>query len=164
MKSFVCFAALALVATCANAGEPFVKTVHKGKSWSVIQVGTGSGSSQCALRSASIFFEPGKPKYGSVFLEVSYPSNRITLSGDNIIMYFKIARETTLRVGQGPRTAITPETPVPGKAIIDSMLANKGSAVKVEIDFGAGDPSIHTFPLKGFAEGYSALAACAKRS
>jgi hypothetical protein len=161
MKRSVCFAALAIVAACANAGQPFVKTVYKGKSWSVIQVGAGSGSSQCALRSASVFFEPGKPKYGLVFLEVSYPSNRITFSGDNIIMYFKIARETTLRVGQGPRTVITPETPMPGRAIIDSMLANKDGIVNVEIDFGAGDPSLHKFPLKGFAEGYSALSSCA---
>jgi hypothetical protein len=164
MKSSICFVALAIVSACTNAGEPFVKTVYNGKNWSVIQVSAGSGPSQCALRSAPNFFEPGKPKYGSVFLEVSYPSNRITLSGDNIVMYFKIAHQTTLQVGQEPDITITPETPIPGKAIIDRMLANKGSAIKVNIDFGAGDPSIHTFSLKGFAEAYSALPACAKRS
>jgi hypothetical protein len=159
-----CFVTRVIGSACTYAGEPFVKTVYNGKKWSVIQVIAGSGPSHCALRSAPNFFEPGKPKYGSVFLEVSYPSNRITLAGDNIVMCFKIAHQTTLHVGQGPGITITPETPIPGRAIIDRMLANKGSAIKVNIDFGASDPFIHTFLLKGFAEAYSALPACAKRS
>lgn len=50
---------------------------------------------------------------------------------------------------------------MPGEAIIDSMLAAKGKAVSVEIDFGTGDPSIHTFPLTGFADAYAALQGCA---
>jgi hypothetical protein len=163
MKSFIFLAAVAALMGNAQGGEPFAKTSYKGKSWSVIQVGLGDGHSQCALRSASIFFEPTMPKYGSVFLEVSYPSNRITLSGDNLVMYFKIAEQTTLRVGQGPSITIKPETPMPGKAIVDSMLASKGGAVRVEVDFGTGDPSIHKFPLTGFSDAYRALAACAGR-
>ncbi len=161
MKNFICIAALAVVMANVEGSEPFVKTVHKGKSWSVIQVGTGDGSTHCALRSAPNYLEPGMPKYGSVFLEVSYPSNRITLSGENLVMYFKISKRTTLRVGQGVPVVINPEVPIPGKAIIDSMLSAKGKVVRVEIDFGTGDPSMHTFPLTGFAEAYTALLRCA---
>jgi hypothetical protein len=161
MRNFICIAALAVVMASSHGGEPFVKTVYKGKSWSVIQVGAGDGATQCALRSAPNYLEPGMPKYGSVFLEVSYPSNRITLSGENLVMYFKISKGTTLRVGQGAPVVINPEVPMPGKAIIDSMLAAKGKAVRVDIDFGTGDPSIHTFPLPGFADAYTALLGCA---
>lgn len=162
MKNFICIAALAVVMANAQGGEPFVKTVYKGKSWSVIQVGTGDGVTQCALRSAPNYLEPGTPKYGSVFLEVSYPSNHITLSGENLVMYFKISKRTTLRVGQGVAVVINPEVPMPGKAIIDSMLSAKGKVVRVEIDFGTGDPSMHTFPLTGFVESYGALLTCSK--
>lgn len=163
MKKLIFIAALAVVMANSQGGEPFVKTVHKGKSWSVIQVGASDGATQCALRSAPNYLEPGVPKYGSVFLDVSYPSNRITLSGENLVMYFKISKRMTLRVGQGAAIVINPEVPMPGKAIIDSMLVAKGKAVHVEIDFGTGDPSIHTFPLLGFADAYTALARCAAR-
>jgi hypothetical protein len=162
MKDFIRFLTLVVVMANSHGGEPFLKTVYKGKSWSVIQVGAGDGTTQCALRSAPNYLEPGVPKYGSVFLEVSYPSNRITLSGENLVMYFKISKQTTLRVGQGTPVVINPEVPMPGKAIIDSMLTAKVKAVRVEIDFGTGDPSIHTFPLTGFAEAYTALSGCYK--
>jgi hypothetical protein len=33
---------------------------------------------------------------------------------------------------------------------------------RVEINFGTGDPSIHTFPLTGFAEASTALSGCYK--
>lgn len=163
MKKFICIATLAVIMANAQGGEPFVKTAHKGKGWAVIQVGTGNGVTQCALRSAPNYLEPGTPKYGSVFLEVSYPSNHITLSGENLVMYFKISKRTTLRVGQGAAVVINPEVPMPGKAIVDSMQAAKAKAVRVEIDFGTGDPSIHTFPLLGFSEAYIALQGCAAR-
>jgi len=51
---------------------------------------------------------------------------------------------------------------MPGKSIIDSMM--KGKAVKIEMAFGSGDPSIHTFSLLGFAEAYKMLPACAGTS
>lgn len=161
MKKLVCIAALAVVMTKSYGGEPFVRTVLKGKSWSVIQVGAGDGTAQCALRSAPNYLERGMPKYGSVFLEVGHPSNRIMLTGENLVMYFKISKRATLRVGRGAAVVISPEVPMPGEAIIDSMLAAKGKAVSVEIDFGTGDPSIHTFPLTGFADAYAALQGCA---
>ncbi|MFM9433467.1 hypothetical protein ACFDR9_000508 [Janthinobacterium sp. CG_23.3] len=163
MKTLICVAAQCAAMLNVHAGEAYGKTVYKGKNWSVIQVSAGNGISQCALRSAPNYLEPGVPKYGSVFLEVSYPSKRITLSGEDLVMYFKISKRTTLRVGQGASANIIPEVPTLGEAIIDSMQASKNKAVQVEIDFGTGDPSIHIFPLAGFADAYRAVSACAGR-
>jgi hypothetical protein len=154
---------LVLFVSYAEAGEPYVKTVFKNKNWSVIQVGVTGEFRQCALRSAPNYLEPGVPKYGSVYLEVSYPSNNLTLSGENIPMYFKISKKSTLQIGSGASVGITPETPMPGKAIVDSMLAGKGKVAKVEIDFGGGDPSVHKFPMAGFAEAYKMLPECVGR-
>jgi len=53
---------------------------------------------------------------------------------------------------------IDPETPMPGKSIIVSM--QKGETVKIQLDFGSGDPSIHTFSLSGFTKAYKMLPAC----
>jgi hypothetical protein len=154
---------LVLLVSHAEAGEPYAKTVFKNKNWSVLEVGITGEFKQCALRSTPNYLEPSVPKYGAVYLEVGYPSNNVTLSGENILLYFKIAKKSTLQVGSDASVSITPEIPMPGKAIVDSMLAGQGKAAKVEIDFGGGDPSIHRFPVAGFAEAYKMLQNCARR-
>lgn len=151
------------VLTClvAHAGEPYVKTYFKSKDWTVIQVGVVGEFKQCALRSSPHYLDKGKnPRYGTTYLEISYPSNNVTFSGENIGAYFRIAKQAKLQVDGGTSEGITPENPMQGKRIIDAML--KGKFVEIVIDFGSGDPSTHTFPLSGFEETYKKLPACAK--
>ncbi len=150
-----------LASLIAYAGEPFVKTYHKSKYWTVMQVGITGEFRQCALRSSPHYLDRGKnPRYGITYLEISYPSNNVTFSGENIGAYFKISKTSRLQVDSGSSVGITPETPIPGKGIVDAML--KGKAVGIEVDFGSGDPSTHTFSLSGFREAYNMLPACAK--
>lgn len=114
---------------------------------------------QCALRSSPHYLDNSKnPNYGTTYLEISYPSNNVTFSGKNIGSYFKITKQAKLQVDDEKGIAINPEIPMPGKSMIDSML--KGKAVKIEMDFGSGDPSIHTFSLLGFTDAYKMLPAC----
>jgi hypothetical protein len=149
-----------LSSSVAYAGDPYVKTFYKGKNWTVLEVGITGKFKQCALRSSPDYLDNGKnPKYGTTYLEISYPSNNVTFSGENIGAYFRIAKQAMLQVDDGKSVAINPETPITGTSIIDSMV--KGKAVKIEIDFGGGDPSIHTFSLLGFTQAYKMLQACA---
>ena len=148
-----------LSSSIAYAGDPYVKTFYKGKNWTVLEVGITGEFKQCALRSSPHYLDNGKnPKYGTTYLEISYPSKNVTFSGENIGAYFRITKQARLQVDAGKSVAINPETPMPGKSIIDSIL--KGKAVKIEMDFGSGDPSIHTFSLLGFADAYKMLPAC----
>jgi len=143
----------------ACAGEPYVKTFNKGQNWTVLEVGMAGEFKQCSLMSAPSYLDNGKnPKYGTTFLEVSYPSNNITFSGDNIGAYFKISKQATLQVDDGPSTSIIPEKPMPGKNIIDSM--KKGRTAKITVDFGSSPPGIHTFSLLGFSASYNMLQDC----
>jgi len=149
--------------TCfsVHSAEPFVKTYYNNKNWAVMQVGMTGQFKQCALRSSMHFLDKAKnPKYGATFLEVSYPSNNITFSGENIGAYFKISKGTKLQIDNGAGVGIRPETPLPGKDIVDIML--KGKVVGIEIDFSNGESSTHKFSLSGFAEAYKVLPACAK--
>jgi hypothetical protein len=149
-----------LSSSVAYAGEPYVKTFNKGKNWTVLEVGITGEFKQCAMRSSPNYLDNGKnPKYGTTYLEISYPSNNVTFTGENIGAYFKITKQARLQVDDGKSIAITPETPMPNKNIIDSML--KGKAVKIVMDFGSGDPSIHTFSLSGFSAAYKMLPTCA---
>jgi len=45
-------------------------------------------------------------------LEISYPSNNITFSGENIGAYFKISKHAKLQIDDGADISITPETPL----------------------------------------------------
>ncbi len=147
----------------AYAGEPYVKTFYKNKNWTVMQVGITGEFKQCALRSSPHYLDKARDsQYGTTYLGISYPSNNVTFSGENIGAYFRISKRAKLQVDDGTSVGITPETPMPGKSIVDNMLNSKGKAVRIEIDFGSGDPSIHTFPVSGFAEAYKRLPACAK--
>jgi len=148
-----------LSSSVTYAGDPYVKTFYKGKNWTVQEVGITGEFKQCALRSSPDYFDSKYPKYGSVHLNISYPSNNVTFSGENIGAYFKIAKQATLQVDEGKSVAITPETPIKGKSIIDSMV--KGKVVKIEIDFGSGGYELHTFSLLGFTRAYKELQACA---
>lgn len=149
-----------LSSSIAYAGDPYVKTFNKGKNWTVLEVGITGEFKQCAIRSSPHYLDNGNnPKYGTTYLEISYPSNNVTFSGENIGAYFRITKQARLQVDDGKSIAITPETPMSNKSIIDSML--KGKAVKIELDFGSGDPSIHTFSLSGFSAAYKLLPACA---
>ncbi|MBS0423213.1 MAG: hypothetical protein JSR71_02010 [Proteobacteria bacterium] len=144
------------------AGEPYVKTFYKNKNWTVLQVGITGELKQCALRSSSHYLDNGKnSQYGFTYLEISYPSKNVTFSGENIGAYFRISKRVTLQVGDEKGVGITPETPVTNK-IVENMLNSKGKAVKIEIDFGSGDPSIHSFSLTGFTEAYKRLSVCAR--
>lgn len=146
----------------AYAGDPYIKTFHKGKNWTVLQVGITGELKQCALRSSPHFLDKGKnPQYGTTHLEISYPSNNVTFSGENIGAYFRITKRVTLQVGEGKSFVITPETPMTEKSIVDNILSSKGSSIKINIDFGSGDPGVHTFSALGFAEAYKMLPACA---
>ncbi len=159
----IMLAFMLLSSATAYAGEPYVKTFYKGKNWTVLQVGITGELKQCALRSSPHYLDNGKnPQYGTTFLEISYPSKNVTFSGENIGAYFRISKHVTLQVGDGKGVGITPETPMTNKNIVENMLNSKGKAVKVEIDFGSGDPSIHTFSLTGFTEAYKRLSVCAK--
>ncbi|MDY0223032.1 MAG: hypothetical protein RBR67_18025 [Desulfobacterium sp.] len=158
MKNIIILFVL-LSSSVAYAGEPYVKTFNKGKNWTVLEVGMAGEFKQCSLRSAPSYLDNGRnPKYGTTFLEVSYPSNNITFSGDNIGAYFKISKQSTLQVDDGPSTFMVPEKPMPGKTIIDSM--KKGRTAKITVDFGSGPPGIHTFSLLGFSAAYNMLQDC----
>ncbi len=147
----------------AYAGEPYVKTFYKNKNWTVMQVGITGEFKQCALKSSPHYFDKARdPKYGTTYLDISYPSNNVTFSGENILMYFIISKRTTLQVDDKTSVGITPEVPMPGKSIVDNMLNSKAKVVKIEVAFGSGDPDTHTFPVSGFAEAYKKLPACAK--
>lgn len=159
MKKIVIIFVLLSVSFVAYAGEPYVKTYHKGKNWAVVEVGLSGEFKQCALKSAPFYLDNGKnPKYGTTFLEISYPSNNVTFSGENIGAYFKIYKKATLQVDDGPSISIIPGKPMPGKSIIDNM--KKGMTAKITIDFGGGPPSIHTFSLLGFSASYNMLQDC----
>jgi len=159
----IMLALVLLSSAIAYAGDPYVKTFYKGKNWTVLQVGITGELKQCALRSSPHYLDNGKnPQYGTTYLEISYPSNNVTFSGENIGAYFRISKRVTLQMGDGKSVGITPETPMTDKSIVDNMLNSKGKAVKIEIDFGSGAPSIHIFSILGFAEAYKRLPACAK--
>ncbi|MBI4938703.1 MAG: hypothetical protein HY846_10925 [Nitrosomonadales bacterium] len=151
-----------LSSAVAYAGDPYVKTFHKGKNWTVLQVGITGELKQCALRSSPHYLDNGKnPQYGTTHLEISYPSNNVIFSGENIGAYFRIAQRVTLQVGEGESFVITPETPMTDKSVVDNILSSKGSSIKINIDFGSGDPGVHTFSALGFAEAYKMLPVCA---
>jgi hypothetical protein len=152
-----------LLNTVAYAEEPYVKTFYKNKNWTVMQVGISGEFKQCVLRSSSHYLDKARnPKYGITYLEISYPSNNITFCGENIGAYFRISKRVKLQIDDRKSIDITPETPIPGKSIVDDMLNSKGKYVKIKIDFGSGEPSIHTFSLSGFEEAYKKLPACVK--
>lgn len=148
-----------LSSSIAYAGEPYVKTFSEGKNWTVLEVGIEGEFKQCSLRSSPHYLDNGKnPKYGTTFLEISYPNNNVTFSGENIGAYFKISKQATLQIDNGATISIIPETPMSSKGIIDKMM--KGRTAKVTIDFGSGSPGIHTFSLSGFSSAYKMLSAC----
>jgi hypothetical protein len=159
MKKIILVFVLLSSSVATYAGEPYVKAFNKGKNWTVLEVGIAGESKQCALRSSPFYLDNGKdPKYGITFLEISYPSNNVTFSGENIGVYFKISKQAILKVDNGASISIIPETPIPGKSIIDNMI--KGRTAKITIDFGSGPPDIHTFSLSGFSAAYNMLPAC----
>jgi hypothetical protein len=144
----------------AYAGDPYVETFYKGKNWTVLETGITGEVKLCWLRSSPFYLDSGKnPKYGTTYLEISCPSNNVTFSGENIGAYFKICKRAMLQVDDGESIAINPETPMPGKSIVDKMM--KGVTAKITIDFGGGSLDIHTFSLLGFTKAYNMLQACA---
>jgi hypothetical protein len=184
MKKIV-LALILLSSVVAYAGDPYVKTFYRNKNWTVLQVGITGEFKQCAIRSAPHYLDTGKnPKYGTTYLDISYPSNNVTFDGENIGAYFKIAKRATLQVDDGTSITITPEVPVchrhmvggayvtgkdvidgvclPGKSIVDKMLYSKAKVVKISIDFGDGGTSIHSFSLNGFKDAYQKLKSCAR--
>jgi hypothetical protein len=62
-------------------------------------------------------------------------------------------------VDDGESIAIIPETPMPGKSIVDTMM--KGMTARITIDFGDGSLDIYTFSLLGFTKAYNMLETCA---
>lgn len=163
MTKKIIFILVLLSSSVAYAGDPYVKTFYKGKNWSVLEVGISGEFKQCALRSSPFYLDNGKnPKYGTTYLEISYPSNNVTFSGENIGVYFKISKRVMLQVDDGESIAIIPETPLPGKSIVDNMM--KGMTSKITIDFGGGPLDIHMFSLLGFTKAYNMLQACAGTS
>lgn len=64
-------------------------------------------------------------------------------------------------MGDGKSFVVTPETPMTDKSIVDNILSSKWNSIKINIDFGSGDPGVHTFSALGFAEAYKMLPACA---
>ena len=161
MKKIILLFVLLSVSMPAYAGEPYVKTFNAGKNWTVLEVGIAGEFKQCSLRSAPFYLDSGKnPKYGTTFLEISYPSNNVTFSGENIRAYFKISRHATLQVDDGPSISIIPEKPMPGKSIIDNM--KKGRTAKITLDFGGGPPGIQAFSLSGFSAAYNMLPTCSR--
>ena len=152
-----------LSSSVAYAGDPYVKTFYKGKNWTVLEVGITGECKLCTLRSSPFYLDNGKnPKYGTTYLEISYPSNNVTFSGENIGAYFRISKQAMLQVDDGESIAINPETPMPGKSIVENMM--KGMTAKITIDFGGGPLDIHTFSLLGFTKAYNMLQACAGTS
>ena len=161
MKKIILLFVLLSVSMPAYAGEPYVKTFNAGKNWTVLEVGIAGEFKQCSLRSAPFYLDSGKnPKYGTTFLEISYPSNNVTFSGEDIGAYFKISRHATLQVDDGPSISIIPEKPMPGKSIIDNM--KKGRTAKITLDFGGGPPGIQAFSLSGFSAAYNMLPTCSR--
>ena len=158
MKNIILVLAL-LLSTVANAGEPYLKTFSKGKNWTVLETDMAGEFKQCILRSSPFYLNNAKnPKYGTTFLEISYPSNNITFSGENIGTYFKISKQAILQIDNGASIFIIPEKPIPGSSIINKM--KKGIKAKITIDFGAPPPDIHIFSLLGFSAAYNMLPAC----
>lgn len=160
MKFLLAVGAAALISSSACAGEAFSETYYKNKNWSVLKVGLAGGRPQCAIRSKMDYLDDSYRKAGAVYLEVSYPKNKITLSGDGILMYFKISKGSKIQVGSGKAESIIPEAPMDGSSIVDGMLISKAKDVRVEISFGDDNPSIHKFPISGFPEAYKKLQAC----
>ena len=157
----------------AYTGDPYVKTFYKETTWTVFETGVTGGVKLCWLRSSPFYLDSGKnPQYGTTYLEISCPSNNVTFSGENILLYFTIVKRTTLQIDDGASISITPETPICrppvgddcllGKSIVDKMM--KGMTAKVTLDFGDGEVDIHTFSLLGFTKAYNMLQACAGRS
>lgn len=163
MRKLILMMVLAVISSSAvGAGEPFVKSFHKSKNWTVIQAGIAGEFKTCELKSSLYYLDSGKnPQYGTTYLTVSYPSNNVTFSSENIGAYFRISKRVTLQVGKGKIVNITPEKPNTDKSIVEDMLVSKGADVKIKIDFGSGDPGVHTFSALGFAEAYKMLPACA---
>jgi len=152
-----------LLSSVAYADDPYPKTFYKGKNWTVLGTGITGAVKVCWLRSSPFYLDSGKnPKYGTTYLEIIYPSNNVTFSGENIGAYFKISKRAMLQVDDGESIAINPETPMPGKSIVDNMM--KGMTAKITIDFGGGPLDIHTFSLLGFTKAYNMLQACAGAS
>ena len=155
----------------AYAGDPYVKTFYKGKNWTVLETGITGEFKLCWLRSSPFYFDPdGKdPKYGITYLEISCPSNNVTFSGENILLYFTIVKRTTLQIDDGASISITPEIPICrppvgdecllGKSIINKM--KKGRTAKITIDFGNDLLDIQTFSLLGFTKAYNMMQSCA---
>jgi hypothetical protein len=148
-----------LSSSVAYAGDPYVKTFYKGKNWTVEDYGITGEFKQCALKSSPFYADPEYPKFGYVYLLISYPSNNFTFCSENFGAYFTIAKKTRLQVDDGKSIVITPETPMPGKSIIDDMM--KGVTAKVTVDFEVGAPDVFTFSLLGFTKAYNMLQACA---
>lgn len=161
MKNLFLIAAFAVFSTAANAGvESVGDRYFTSKNWSVFRVGNASAFPNCALRSSIDYLDKFDRKAGGVFVEVGYPGNDVTLLGENIIMYFKISKGSTIQVGQGNAESISPQVPKKGEKFVASMLAKKTGHVKIEISYGDDNPSIHRFPIAGFAEAYGKLKEC----
>lgn len=159
----ILFVLILLSSSVSYAGDPYVETFYKGKNWTVLKVGMTGEFKLCALRSSPFYLDNGKnPKYGTTFLEISYPSNNVTFSGENIGAYFKISKQAKLQIDDEASISILPETPLPGKSIVNDMM--KGMTAKITIDFGGGPLDIHTFSLLGFTKTYNMLQACAGTS
>lgn len=139
-------------------GDSYVRTFNKGANWTVLEVGITGKFKLCVLRSSLDYIDKEYPQYGALYLQISYPSNNITFLGENIGLYFKITKQGKLQVDDGASFTITPESPMHDLNIIDSMM--KGRSAVIELDFGAGDPSIHTFSLYGFTKAYNLLSDC----
>jgi len=162
MKKYVLAIAIILLANSATyAGDPYVKAFYKNKQWTVTQVGITGELKACTLTSSPHYLDKAKnPKFGTTYLEVSYPNNNVTFSGKNTGAYFRTSKQIKLQVDDGALIPIKPENPILGKSIVENML--KGKVVKIQVNFDGGDPSIHTFSLAGFAEAYKKLPDCAK--
>ncbi len=83
----------------------------------------------------------------------------MTFYGENIGAYFKIAERFMLYVHEDNGIMIIPGSPISGDRVVGKMM--KGNAVKIEIDFGVNDTSVHTFSLAGFTKAYKKLHDCA---
>lgn len=137
-----------------------MRTLYKGKNWKILEVGISDEFKQCVLRSSQDYLNTGRnPKYGIVYLQISYPSNNITFCGENILANFRISKQSRLQIDDGPNLNLAPEVPMPANSIIEDL--KKGKVAKIEIDFEGGDPSVHTFSLLGFTKAYNMLPACA---
>tara|TARA_R110002073_G_scaffold183964_1_gene342245 strand:+ start:145 stop:336 length:192 start_codon:yes stop_codon:yes gene_type:complete len=61
------------------------------------------------------------------------------------LAYFKIANQVTFHVDDDSGIMIIPETPISGDRVIGKMM--EGNTVKIKLDFGTGEPSVHIFAL-----------------